>query len=183
MNETELYNLLKKAQAGDRESFGFIYDHFRDKLYRFIYFRVGHKEIAEDLLADTFVKAWLKIENVLNHKALSSWIYQVAKNNIIDYYRIKGTATVSIEEVSEILPDASNPVDSANLTIEHGTLMELMGSLSEEQRLVVQYKFFEDLTNEEIASVMNKSEGAVRVLQHRAVARLKQLLQKKITKP
>ncbi len=183
MNDTELQNLLKKAQKGDREAFGYIYDHFREKIYKFIFFRVGHKELAEDILADTFVKAWQKISGVTSPKALSGWIYQVAKNNIIDYYRIKGTTVVSIEEIAEILPDSgTSPVDLTNLSLEHGTLLELMTLLSSEQRAVLQYKFFEDLTNEEIASVMNKSEGSIRVLQHRAIERLRQLLRRKISK-
>ena len=53
MTDTELYNLLQKSQAGDRESFGFIYDHLREKIYKFIFFRVGHKELAEDLPSPT----------------------------------------------------------------------------------------------------------------------------------
>ncbi|HYE22343.1 MAG TPA: sigma-70 family RNA polymerase sigma factor [Verrucomicrobiae bacterium] len=182
MNEQELYNLLKKAQAGDRNSFGLIYDHFKEKIFRFIFFRVGHKELAEDILADTFVKAWLKIQDVNSPKALSSWIYQVAKNNIIDYYRIKKAATVPIEEVSEILTDSVDPIDSTNLKIEHSKLLELIKHLTSEQQLVIQYKFFEDLTNEEIAGIMNKTEVSIRVIQHRAIIKLKQLSKRKLNK-
>jgi RNA polymerase sigma-70 factor, ECF subfamily len=182
MNDTELQNLLRKAQNGDREAFGYIYDHFREKIYKFIFFRVGHKELAEDILSDTFVKAWLKITAVNTPQALSGWIYQVAKNNIIDYYRIKGVAVLPIDDFTDTLPDSVNPVDEANLRIEHQKLLELMQMLSPEHRTVLEYKFFEDLTNEEIASIMNKSEGAIRVLQHRAIEKLKQLLRRKLNK-
>lgn len=182
MNEVELYNLLQKAQHGDREAFGLLYDVFRDKIYRFIFFRVGHKELAEDILSDTFVKAWVKIPDITTLAAFNGWIYQVAKNNIIDYYRVKSSATISLDEVSEALEDAASPVDDANLSIEQAQVATLMKDLPREYREVLQYKFLEDLTNLEIASIMNKSKGAVRVLQHRAITKLKQLLRKKITK-
>jgi RNA polymerase sigma-70 factor, ECF subfamily len=179
MNETELHNFLIRAQRGDREAFGYIYDHFRERIFKFIFFRVGHKEMAEDLMSDTFVKAWIKISDISSPRALSAWIYQVAKNNIIDYYRIRKT-TIDIEEVSETLIDGDNPIDSANLKIEHRHLISILDKISSEQRLVIEYKFFEDLTNEEIASIMGKTEGAIRVLQHRAILKLKQLTKKKL---
>lgn len=178
MNELELQNAFEKAQKLDREAFGRIYDHFSEKLYRFIFFRVGHKELAEDILADTFVKAWTKIEQVSNAKALTSWIYQIAKNNIIDYYRVK-KVTVDLEEVVEVLEDASSPIDDANLMIEQQVVVELIEHLAPDQQQVIRYKFFEDLENIEIAQIMNKSEGSIRVIQHRAILKLEELLRKK----
>ncbi|HEV8601610.1 MAG TPA: RNA polymerase sigma factor [Patescibacteria group bacterium] len=179
MTDEELNNLLLKAQSGDRESFGLIYGLYSQKIYKFIYFRIGHhKEMAEDLLSDTFVKAWLKIEQINSPKALSSWLYQVAKNNIIDYYRLKKT-TVNLEEVEDTLEDAVNPVDEANLGVEQKKILELIEQLSSEQAQVIRYKFFEDLTNPEIAHIMNKNEGAVRVIQHRAILKLKELFNKR----
>lgn len=178
MNELELQNAFEKAQKLDREAFGLIYDHFSEKLYRFIFFRVGHKELAEDILADTFVKAWTKIEQVSNAKAFTSWIYQIAKNNVIDYYRVK-KVTVDLEEVVDILEDASSPIEDANLMIEQRVVVELIEHLAPDQQQVIRYKFFEDLENIEIAQIMGRSEGSIRVIQHRAIIRLKELLRKK----
>lgn len=178
MTEQDLQKAFEKAQKLDREAFGVIYDHFSDKLYRFIYFRVGHKEMAEDLLSDTFVKAWTRIGQLTSSKALSSWLYQIAKNNIIDYYRVKKT-TIDLEEVAEILEDAASPVDEANLVIEHRVVLQLLDQLPSDQQQIIQYKFFEDLDNAEIAQIMGKSEGSVRVIQHRAVNKLKELVDKK----
>lgn len=179
MSEIDLTNLLIKAQNGDHQSFAIIYDYFRERLYRFIFFRVGHKELAEDLLSDTFVKAWQKLSYLNSPLAFSGWLYQVAKNNIIDYYRIKKT-TVSIEEVPDTLSEETSPVDSANATVEQKVLLELMDSLPDEQRQILAFKFFEDLTNQEIAAITGKSEGAIRVIQHRAINKLKQLLNRRI---
>lgn len=182
MNEQELYNLLRKAQNGDRDAFGVIYDLFKEKIYKFIFFRVSHKELAEDIMSDTFVKAWLKITDINTPKALSSWLFQVAKNNIIDYYRLKKAPIIPIEDVADMLPDSDSPVDTVNLTMEHKKLLELMEYLSQDQQTLLQYRFFEDLTNEEIASIMNKTEVWVRVSQHRAIAKLQQLLHKRYLK-
>jgi RNA polymerase sigma-70 factor, ECF subfamily len=178
MNELELQQAFEKAQKLDREAFGRIYDHFSEKLYRFIFFRVGHKELAEDILADTFVKAWTKIEQVSSAKAFTSWLYQIAKNNVIDYYRVK-KVTVDLEEVVEVLEDASSPIDDANLMIEQRVVVELIEHLAIDQQQVLRYKFFEDLENIEIAQIMGKPEGSIRVIQHRAILKLKELLRKK----
>ena len=178
MNEQDLQNAFKKAQKLDREAFGLIYDHFSERLYRFIFFRVGHKELAEDILADTFIKAWTKIDQVDNAKAFTGWLYQIAKNNIIDYYRVK-KVTVNLEEVVEYLEDASSPVDETNMIIEQKVVLELMEFLPEDQKQIIKYKFFEDLENIEIAQIMGKTEVSVRVIQHRAINKLKELLNKK----
>jgi RNA polymerase sigma-70 factor (ECF subfamily) len=178
MTEEELKNCLQKAQSGDQEAFGRIYDHFADKIYRFIYFRVGHQQVAEDVLSDTFVKSWEKINQINSPSALSGWLYQIAKNNIIDYYRLK-KELVTLSEVEEFLIDEANPVDSVNLNLEQNNILNVLNQLPQDQQQVIKYRFFEDLSNEEIAYVMGKSEGAIRVLQHRAINKLKELLNTK----
>lgn len=178
MTEAELKNYLQQAQNGDQEAFGAIYDHFAEKIYRFVYFRVGHKEVAEDVLSDSFVKAWQKINQINSPEALSGWLYQIARNNIIDYYRLK-KELVPLDEVEEILIDEVNPVDTVNLNFQQKKILAVMDQLSIDQREVIKYRFFEDLTNEEIAYVLGKTEGAVRVLQHRAILKLRELLKNK----
>ena len=178
MTEEELKRILQKAQNGDSEAFGLIYEHFSEKIYRFIYFRVSHKEVAEDILSDTFVKAWQKINQINTPQALSGWLYQIAKNNIIDYYRIKKDL-VPLADVEETLEDQVSPVDIINLNLQQKKILEVLSQLPEDQREVIKYRFFEDLTSEEIAYVLGKTEGAIRVLQHRAVLKLKELLKEK----
>jgi RNA polymerase sigma-70 factor (ECF subfamily) len=178
MTEAELKEILKQAQSGDSEAFARIYDHFSVKVYRFIYFRVGHKEVAEDILSDTFVKSWRKINQVNSPTALSAWLYQIAKNNIIDYYRLK-KETVNLADVQDFLEDEADPIDQTNLGFEQRKILQVLGSLPEDQQQVIKYKFFEDLSNDEISYIMGKTEGTIRVLQHRAIIRLKELLTKK----
>jgi RNA polymerase sigma-70 factor, ECF subfamily len=178
MTDDELNLIIQRAQRGEKDAFGLVYDAFSEKIYKFIYFRVGHREIAEDILSDTFVKAWSKLNQVSGSKTFSAWVYQIAKHNIIDYYRLKKT-TVDLEDVSDVLVDLANPIDELNLQLEQKRILSILDQLSTEQQQVIKYRFFEDLSNEEIAQIMNKSEGAIRVLQHRAIIRLKQLLQGK----
>ena len=182
MTDQELENLLRRAQNGDREAFGFIFDEFSQKIYRFVFLRVNHKEITEDILSDTFVKAWLKIKQINSHKTLSSWLYQVAKNNVIDYYRIK-KETVALEDVESILEDPTDAIEKVNLALEQEQIVNLLKDLPPDQAEVIRYRFFEDLENAEIAHLMNKSEGAIRVIQHRAIINLKRLNENKQRKP
>jgi RNA polymerase sigma-70 factor (ECF subfamily) len=178
MTEEELKLYLNKAQKGDQEAFARIYDHFSVRIYRFIFFRVGHKEVAEDVLSDTFVKGWLKINQVNSPIALSAWLYQIAKNNIIDYYRVKKD-TVDLSEVEDYLEDAINPVDETSLNMDQKMILKVLKELPIDQQEVIKYKFFEDLENEEIAYILGKTEGAIRVIQHRAINNLKELLKNK----
>jgi RNA polymerase sigma-70 factor (ECF subfamily) len=178
MTEEELKLVLEACQRGDRASFGRIYDLYSQRLYKFIYLRVGHKEIAEDILADSFVKAWTKIAHVNSSKALSAWMFQIAKNNIIDYYRIR-KSTIAIEEVEHTLEDAANPIEEMDLRLDQKRILVALDQLPMDQQQVIRYKFFEDLTNSEIALIMNKTEGAIRVIQHRAIVRLQEVLRQK----
>jgi RNA polymerase sigma-70 factor (ECF subfamily) len=178
MTEQQLNDCFQKAKRMDREAFGRLYDHFSEKLYKFIFFRVGHKELAEDIMADTFVKAWTKIDQLDNAKAFTGWLYQIAKNNIIDYYRVK-KVTVDLEEVVDVLEDAASPIDDANLIIEQKIVLELIEYLPDDQQQIIRYKFFEELDNIEIAHIMGKSEVSVRVMQHRAINKLKALLERR----
>lgn len=178
MTDEELKIALEACQKGDRTAFGKIYDRYAERLYKFIYLRVGHKEIAEDILSDSFVKVWTKISQVNSAKAFSSWIFQIAKNNIIDYYRVR-KSTIAIEEVEQTLEDAANPIEETELRLDQKRILLAMQNLPTDQQQVIRYKFFEDLTNAEIALIMNKTEGAIRVIQHRAIVRLQEMLRQK----
>ncbi|MBI3952392.1 MAG: sigma-70 family RNA polymerase sigma factor [Candidatus Doudnabacteria bacterium] len=179
MTEEELNISFNKAKSADQEAFARIYDFYSEPIYKFIFFRTGHKEVAEDILSDTFVKAWLKISQVNSAKALSTWLYQIAKNNIIDYYRVR-KSQVCLDEVEEfLLEDGASAIDELNLDIEQRKIVDLVASLPKDQQQIIRYRFFEDLTNEEIALLMNKTEGSVRVIQHRAILKLKTLLNRK----
>lgn len=179
ISQNKLIALLIQAQAGREEALADIYESYYLKIYRFIYYRVGHKETAEDLTEDTFVKAFDSLKKLQEVKAFEGWLYRIARNLVIDYYRSK-KQFVPIDSLENTLEYDTNLVELINLQIEQTILIKLLKELTDEQQSVIKMKFIEDLDNTTIAEALNKSEGAVRVIQHRAIAKLKEIFKKKI---
>jgi RNA polymerase sigma-70 factor, ECF subfamily len=169
--------LLAKAKKGDQVAFGEIYNLYFKKIYRFIFFRVGHKEIAEDLAEEVFLKAFTKISSVQENKAFEGWLYQIARNLVIDYYRQK-KLIVALEDIENTLEYETNVIDVVNLESQQKVFLKFIKELSSEQQTVIKLKFFEDLENSEIAQILEKNEGAIRVIQHRAISKLQELIKK-----
>lgn len=173
-------NLIRKAKKGETEPFGQLYDHYIAPIYRFILVKVTNREEAEDLTHEVFLSAWQNLKSY-KHRGFpfSSWLYQIARNKVIDHYRTKKSHT-SIENMDE---DSLKVVGVAemnlNTTLEIEQVKKAIAQLSPEQQDVIILKFTEDLSNKEIADTLGKTEGAVRLLQHRAVNNLKALLWKK----
>jgi len=176
---TLLIELISKAKQGDQAAFAEIYNLYFKKIFGFIYFRVSHKEIAEDLAEDVFIKVHNKISGIQKESSFEGWLYQIARNAVIDYYREK-KITVALEEVENILEYDANIIDTLSLSQDQAIALELLKQLSPEQQSVIKLKFFEQLENSEIAEILHKSEGAIRVLQHRAITKLQELVSKRI---
>ena len=169
--------LVKKAKDGEVEAFGLLYDHYLPKIYRFVLLKVSHREEAEDLTHQAFLKAWENIDQY-NFKGYSfgSWLYRIAKNITVDYYRSLRTE-VSTEEISELSVE-SFPFGSLDQKIEWEGLVQGIRQLKDVEQDVLIMRFVEDLSPKEIAEVIGKSEGAVKVIQHRAVNNLKKVIEK-----
>ncbi len=174
-----LAGILHQAKTGDTAAFAEIYELYFKKIYRFIFYRVSHKEIAEDLAEDVFLRAFAKIASIQKTEAFEGWLYQIARNLIIDYYRQK-RSTVPLDEVENTLEYESNVIDVIDLGQEQKVLLTLIKQLPPDQQVVIKLKFFEDMENSVIAELLNKSEGAIRVIQHRAITKLKELMQDKL---
>lgn len=171
--------LVSEAKKGNSESFGVLYDHYLPKIYRFILVKTSHREQAEDLTHQTFLKAWEGISGY-NDKGhpFGSWLYRIARNTVVDHYR-KNKIRISIEDVS---PEALGIDDSltANLEIkfEWREVLGAMRDLSEVEQDILIMRFVEDMPHTEVAKAVNKSESAVKVIQHRAIKKLKETLTK-----
>ncbi len=170
-----LASLLDKAKQGHETAFGEIYNLYFKKIYRFIFYRVGHKEVAEDLAEELFLKAFGKIASISDNKAFEGWLYQIARNLVVDYYRQK-KVTIALEEVENTLEYETNVVDVVNLEEQQRTLLKVLKELAPEQQIVIKLKFLEGLENGEIAELLHKSEGTIRVIQHRALIKLQELI-------
>jgi RNA polymerase sigma-70 factor (ECF subfamily) len=169
-----LSSLVAKAKAGNRSSFGEIYNLFFQKIYRFIFYRVGHKETAEDLTEEVFLKAFGKISGLSNNGTFEGWLYQIARNLVIDYYREK-KVLIDIQDLENTLEYESNVVDVLNLQNNQKIILQVLKQLPSDQQTVLKLKFFEELDNSAIAEILEKTEGAVRVIQHRGLTKLKEL--------
>ena len=176
-NNDFLLGLIAKAKQGEEQAFGGIYNLYFEKIYRFIYYRVGHKEVAEDLSEDVFLKAFSKLGSVEKNESFEGWLYQIARNKVIDYYRDK-KQTVALDEIENTLEYESNIIDVLELKENQKIFLLLLKELGADQQIVIKLKFLENLENEEIAAMMDKKEGAIRVIQHRAIAKLQELFSK-----
>jgi len=174
-------DVFGKAKQGDQAAFGEIYNLYFKKIYRFIYFRVSHKEAAEDLAEEIFLKAFGKIHSVRDGDALQGWLYQIARNAVIDYYREK-KSDVPLDELENTLEYENNIVDAMNLSQDQQMFMAALKQLPAEQQIVIKLKFIEDLDNLTISDMLHKSEGSIRVIQHRAIIKLQELIKQRINK-
>jgi len=174
----EEQELVKKAQRGEREAFGALYDRYLPAIYRFILLKVGSEPDAQDICHQVFLNAWQNIGRFrLQGHPFSSWLYKIARNAVIDHWRTKKT-NVDITLVSENLlseePAVSEAVDKElNLKL----VWSALRCLDENHQSLLIMKFVDELSNKEIAEILGKSEGAVRVIQHRALKQLKKLLE------
>lgn len=171
-----LENLLIKAKKGETAAFGEIYNLFFKRIYTFIYYRVSHKETAEDMAEEVFLKAYTKLGSIKQAKSLEAWLYQIARNLIIDYYRNK-KELVELKEIEQTLSYDDTVLEVLELNHQQKILNELLKELPEDYRQILKMKFFEGLSNEIIAQLTNKSEGAIRVAQFRAITKLKELFE------
>lgn len=169
--------LIKRAQDGHGEAFGGLYDKYLPRIYRFVFLKVSNKQIAEDLTQQVFLSAWQNIRNY-RHKGFpfTSWLYQIARNAVIDHYR---TEKIHLE-----LAEAEEVGETAALAIELDNKLSMeevrkgLKRLPQHYQDVILMRFIEELTPREVAAAMNKSEGAIKVLQHRALAELKKVITK-----
>ena len=168
--------LIKRAQRNDPEAFAEIYERHFDMIYRYVYLRTGNQMEAEDMTQQVFLKAHQSISSYKWKGApFSSWLFRIAHNEVIDYHR-KG-AKVQMTRL-EMPVAASNPDPSEIVGHEMDVerVKQAMGSLTELQQEVISLRFAGELSAKEAAKVMGKSEGAIKALQHSALAALRKAL-------
>lgn len=166
--------LVKKARTGDAEAFGKLYIQYLDRIYRFTLFRVNNKDDAEDIVEIIFYKAWEKIRSFQgNDIQFKSWLFMIARNTIIDYYRSRRKQV----ELSDELADTGKlPEEEVTLSFFKDDLYQALTTLTAEQREFIILKFIEGLSNKEISLILKKGEDALRALQYRALRQLKNQL-------
>ncbi len=140
-------------------------------------FKVGQREEAEDLTHEVFLSAWQNIRNYRDFGfPFSSWLYQIARNRIIDHYRTK-KVSVSIDAVDPeyfVAPAIASMALEEKLAVER--VQHALRKLKPEYQDVIIMRFIEELSIKETASALGKTEGAVKLLQHRAMKALQELV-------
>jgi RNA polymerase sigma-70 factor (ECF subfamily) len=178
----EVWELVERAKAGDAEAFGLIYDRYVDNVYRFVYFRVGNRQLAEDLTADTFLRALNRIATVSwQGRDLRAWLVTIARNRVADHfksgrYRLEVTTGDVLEADREERGPEGSPEE---VVLGHITNVALLGAvkrLNPEQQECIVLRFLQGFSVAETAEAMGKTEGAIKALQYRAVRALARLL-------
>jgi len=174
----DLSALVARAQSGDTEAFGQIYDALVKPIYRYIYYRVD-AQIAEDLTEETFLKAWQNLKKYKQKKhPFSSWVFKIAHNLVCDYYR-KHQSISEIDENTADPQEAFQPERKITIQFTQIQLKKAIKKLPENSQQVIILKYINELDNQAIAKTIGKSEGAVRTIQFRALQQLRSILEEK----
>ena len=177
-----VWALVERAQAGDAEAFGQIYDRYLDTVFRFIYFRVGNRQLAEDLTADTFLRALKRIGSFTwQGRDLGAWLVTIARNLVADHfksgrYRLEVTTGDVLDADREDRGPEGSPEAAVVDHITNVALLTAVKQLNPEQQECIVLRFLHGFSVAETAQAMGKNEGAIKALQYRAVRALARLL-------
>jgi len=176
---TDPKDLMERARAGDEEAFSLLYQQYLTPIFRYIYFRILHKEDAEDLLQIVFLKAYQALPRFKNlGKEPLSFFYTIARNAVIDHRRKKHEVLADDTEkfAKHIADTAPSAVDLIAARDESVIVQQALKSLSDDQREALTLKYINDMSNEEISQLMQKEEPAVRQLHSRGLKALREKL-------
>jgi RNA polymerase sigma-70 factor (ECF subfamily) len=170
--------IIQVAISGDKQAFGRLYELYADQIYKYLFYRIGEHAKAVDMTEVVFLKAWENLPQFgssgkgLNFRA---WLYRIAHNAMVDHHRTK-KERIALDDV----PDLHDQTPFANDLIEYSEqLQELMTALDEldnHSRQVIVLRFFSGLDHKETARVMGISPGNVRIIQYRALKRLREYM-------
>jgi RNA polymerase sigma-70 factor (ECF subfamily) len=171
--------LLERASRAEPAALGAVYDQYADRIYAYIYRRVGQAEVAEDLTGQVFMRMLEAIRRGQGWRSsFSGWLYRIAHNLVIDYYRRRGRVTlIDIDEATPIRATEGDPVRSTESLLNREQLRAALFQLTEEQAQVITLRFMEERSIAEVADLMDKTEGAIKALQYRAVLALRRVMQ------
>ena len=162
-----------------REQFGQIYDQYIEKIYRFVYLKVNSQEVAEDITSRVFLKGWEAYQRAQEAsgqeiKNIGAFLYQISRNAVTDHYREKGRArTVSPDNVPQIADPRTNLYERAVLNADMEVIKTAIQKIKKEYQDVIIWHYLEDMPTEQIAQILNKPAGTVRVMIHRGLQSLK----------
>jgi RNA polymerase sigma-70 factor, ECF subfamily len=175
--DPEVVDLVDRAQGGDPQAFAALYDRYVDQVFAYVYRRVGHRQLAEDLVGDVFLRAFRRLSTFeWQGVDLGAWITTIARNRVHDHFKsARFRLERSTDEVREPETDPGAVDDPERIAVARdlaralGTALE---ALKDEHREVIELRFVHDLSVAETAAVMERSIGATKALQYRALKAL-----------
>jgi RNA polymerase sigma-70 factor (ECF subfamily) len=168
-------NLSSRSLRKDKQAFIEIYNLYVDDIYRFIYFKVGHKEEAQDIASTVFLKAWdyIALNKVDKSKNLKALFYKIARNSVVDYYRSKkDTSPLESLENTDLKDIKQDPQAITEIKHDYERILKLLNNIKEEYKEIIILKHINELTWDEISQTLSKSKDSLRVLVHRATKAL-----------
>lgn len=175
MAMTDIEADVAAAVAGDRDAFGRLYDRYIRDIHDFLYYKTHHRETAQDLTSQTFMKALRSIQTFANDRAsFRTWLYAIARNTVIDHYRSARPQT-GIEDAFDI-PSDSDVERDAHVAQLMDRVQPLLATLTADQREIVLLRLWQGKSYAEIAEIVGKSEGACKVSFSRAMKQLRSSL-------
>lgn len=172
-----LNKLIKRAQKGDKDSYGQIYNLFLKQVFRYLYFSVRNFELAQDLTQVTFFKAWRALPNFsISRASFRTYLFTIARNLAIDEVRKK--KEIPLEFISEY-PSNEDPEENFYKEEIKQLVHQALDRLEKDEKELVILRFFEEFEYGEIAKTLGKKEGAIRVSLHRILKKLNQIIKEK----
>ena len=171
--QAEIRKLVERAQAGDRDALEELYLIHFDRIYGYLHMTVGNRHDAEDLTTQTFLRMLESIGRFRWQSApFSAWLFRIAHNLSMDHFRASRRWQPEEEVPEPAGAEERSAEDEAFQSIGRKSMLELIQDLSDEQRQVLTLKFVFNFTNGDVATILDKTEGAVKSLQHRALVSL-----------
>lgn len=175
--DPEVVALVERAKTGDTQAFAALYDRYVDQVFGYVYRRVGHRQLAEDLVGDVFLRAFRRLSSFeWQGVDLGAWITTIARNRVHDHFK---SARFRLErptdEVREPAPSGPAVDDPERVTVARDLAKALgaaLEQLKDEHREVIELRFVHDLSVAETAAAMERSIGATKALQYRALKAL-----------
>lgn len=175
--------LFLRVKNKDHQAYGEFYDLYIDKIYRFIYFKVNSVDDAQDLSSEVFLRVWQHIRDGKKIDNLNAFVYMVARNAVVDFYRQRSRRDENEESASDnhitLIDKESDLLIKQIKDSEVSEVLAELKSLKDEYREAIILYYLDEMSAKEIAQVLGKTPGASRVLIHRALNALKEVVNKK----
>jgi RNA polymerase sigma-70 factor (ECF subfamily) len=169
----ELVRIVEDAKQNNNDALSKLCKYVYGKIFGYTYYRVRQREDAEDLTSEVILKM---IKSLRNQKGnFLAWVYRIATNTVIDFYRQRSRRhEISLDELKQDIPSPEAPKD----ILSENRMKEALSHLTPEQADVITLKFIQEYNNDEIAKIMGKTVGAIKVLQFRALKALREYFRK-----